>query len=183
MVMLSLMNRLQKTVVLVGLMGAGKSAIGARVAKQLDVSFADSDALIEAQAGLTISDVFEQHGEPYFRELERSVIADDLAQAPHVLATGGGAFIEPATRELLLDQAIVVWLKAELDVLVERVSGKNTRPLLEKGDKRDIMESLMQARYPIYEQAHLVVNTSDVTHSVTVKQVIESVSEYARDAA
>ncbi len=168
-------------IVLVGLMGAGKSSIGRRLAARLEISFTDADAEIEAAAGCSIADFFERHGEPAFREGERRVIARLLADGPTVLATGGGAFIDPDTRGLLGDKAVTVWIRAELDILVKRCARRDTRPLLRAGNPRKILAGLMEERYPIYEQADITVETDDGPHSQTVDKIIAALADRASD--
>lgn len=164
---------LEKTIVLVGLMGAGKTSIGKRLAKSLNVDFRDSDIVIEEKTGCSIAEIFETSGEAYFRKLEQETIRDLLtSQKPHVLATGGGAFMNPETRAFIKENALSVWLRAELDVLVERVSRKDHRPLLEKGDKREILSKLIEARYPAYAEADLVVDSDSGPHYKVVEQII-----------
>ncbi len=150
-----------RTVVLVGLMGAGKSAVGRRLARRLDLPFVDADAEIEAAAGTTIEELFEQHGEDAFRAGERRVIARLLDGAPHVMATGGGAFMDPETRRLVRARGISIWLNADLDTLVERVSRRNNRPLLKNGDARRILSDLMAVRNPFYAEADIAVTSAD----------------------
>ncbi|MBN8532156.1 MAG: shikimate kinase [Alphaproteobacteria bacterium] len=172
------LGQLPKPVVLVGLMGAGKSTIGRRLARKLNLEFVDSDQEIENAAHCSISDIFEIQGEAYFRELERKVIGRLLDRAPHVLATGGGAFIQEETRTLIKRNAISIWLRADLDVLVERVSRRNVRPLLEKGDKRDILSRLMEERYPIYANADIAIDSSDGEHHIVVHKIVDALRSY-----
>lgn len=162
----------QRSIVLVGLMGAGKSAVGRRLAARLGIAFDDSDTEIEASAGKTIAEIFTEHGEPYFREGERRVVARLLDHGPSVLATGGGAYMHPATREVMRERALTVWLKAELDVLLERVSRRNTRPLLWNGDPRATMARLMAERYPVYSQADITIESRHVPHEIIVDEII-----------
>lgn len=170
---------LQKPIVLVGLMGCGKSAIGKRLASMLSVPFVDSDHHIVESSGMSITDIFEQKGEDYFRQLERDTLHQLMADGtPKIIATGGGAFINDTTRILLLKEGLVIWIKAEYDVLLERVSRKTTRPLLEKGDKAKILKTLMNERYPIYAQAPLSVESADVPHEVTLEKVIKTIQDY-----
>lgn len=166
-----------RPLVLIGLMGAGKSTIGRRLAKEIGWKFVDSDEEIEAAAGCSISDIFAVHGEPIFRDLEKRVITRLLGDENLVLATGGGAWLQPAVREIIQAHATSVWLRAELEVLTDRVSKRNHRPLLETGDKREILDRLMQERYPVYEQADLVVDSSHGPHEQVVKRVIEALDE------
>lgn len=172
------LGQLPKPVVLVGLMGAGKSTIGRRLARKLNLEFVDSDQEIENAAHCSISDIFEIQGESYFRELERKVIGRLLDRPAHVLATGGGAFIQEETRTLIKKNAISVWLRAELDVLVERVSRRNVRPLLEKGDKRDILGRLMEERYPVYADADIAIDSSDGEHHIVVHKIVDALRGY-----
>lgn len=163
-----------RPIVLVGLMGAGKTTIGRRLAERLKLKFIDSDEEIERAAGLTVADIFETYGEAGFRDGERRVIARLMGEAPHVLATGGGAFMNPATRALIKQNAVSVWLKADLDVLVERTSRRNTRPLLRAGDPAEILAKLMAERSPTYAQADVTVDSARHPHDHTVKLLIHS---------
>lgn len=163
---------LVKPVVLVGLMGAGKSTVGRRLARAVGLPFRDSDSEIIEAAGCSIADIFEIHGEDIFRDLERRVIQRLLGDGPSILATGGGAFINPLLREMIKKNAISVWLKADIEVLIERVTRRNTRPLLEKGDKRAILSRLMEERYPIYSQADLTIDSDNNSHESVVNKVV-----------
>lgn len=170
---------LKKPLVLIGLMGCGKSAAGKRVAEALSVPFVDSDAQIVEQAGMPISEIFETKGEAHFRELERETLRKLMEDThPKVIATGGGAFLNEETQKLILENSISLWLSAELDVLLERVSRKNTRPLLEKGDKATILKELMEVRYPIYAKAVLRVESKDVPHEETVRDILEAIERF-----
>ena len=164
--------RIDCSVVLVGLMGAGKSAIGRRLASRLGIPFVDADEEIERAAGCSISDIFEIHGEAAFRDGERRVIARLLNRPPHVLATGGGAFMDPETRMAIRACGISVWLRADLELLVSRVSRRNNRPLLAGGDPREILQRLMNERHPIYAEADVVVESRDGPHEQTVEAVL-----------
>ena len=164
--------RIDCSVVLVGLMGAGKSAIGRRLASRLGIPFVDADEEIESAAGCSISDIFEIHGEAAFRDGERRVIARLLSRPPHVLATGGGAFMDPETRTAIRACGISVWLRADLELLVSRVSRRNNRPLLAGGDPREILQQLMNERHPIYAEADVVVESRDGPHEQTVEAVL-----------
>ena len=168
---------IDRTLVLVGLMGAGKTTIGRRLAQRLALRFSDADSEIEAAAGCSISDIFTAHGEAAFREGERRVIARLIREAPCVLATGGGAFIDPGTRALIKKQAISVWLRADLEVLRKRVIRRSNRPLLAKGDARKILKDLMATRYPIYGEADIVVDSVDGPHDALVETVIGRLGE------
>ena len=173
----------RRTIALVGLMGVGKSSVGRRLASALNLPFADADSEVEAAAGRSIADIFAEMGEAAFREGERRVIARLLDQTPHVLATGGGAFMNDQTRELIKSKAISVWLKADLDVLARRVSRKDTRPLLVGKDPLEVLKTQAAARYPAYAEADIIVETGDAAHQVTVEQVIRALSDYLGAAA
>lgn len=152
---------LPKTVVLIGLMGAGKSVVGRRLANLFDVPFVDADSEIEAAAGCSIVDYFQRYGEDQFREGEARVIERLLAGPPCVLATGGGAWMTPAVREAVDGVAVSVWLRASLDTLVKRTAGRTHRPLLNSGDPRAILQDLMDRRYPVYESADICIDVGD----------------------
>lgn len=169
---------LTKPVVLIGLMGSGKSTVGYRLAKRLDLPFLDTDSEIERNIGCSISDIFAGAGEEYFRTLETRTIMELLTHKPHILATGGGAFIQNHTRELIKEKAISVWLRADLEVLLERVSRRRTRPLLETGDKREILKKLMHERYPIYAEADVVVDSGTDSHGVAVDSIVSALNDY-----
>lgn len=164
-----------RSIVLIGLMGAGKSSIGKRLAKALELPFVDSDEEIVQAAGCSITNIFEVYGEAMFRDLERRVLQRLLTEEhPKVIATGGGAFLNEQTRALIKEKAVSVWLHADIEVLYERVSRKNNRPLLEKGDKRQILEQLMKDREPFYRQADITVNSNAGAHENVVVQAIEA---------
>jgi shikimate kinase len=164
-----------RSIVLVGMMGAGKSSIGRRVAARLAIPFVDADAEIELAADMTIAEIFAVHGEPYFRAGEARVIARLLERGPQVLATGGGAFMNAQTRESLKDKAVSVWLKADLDVLTKRLRRRNDRPLLKTEDPVATLTNLLQVRDPIYATADVTVLSRDVTHEVIVDEIIAAV--------
>lgn len=161
-----------RPLVLIGLMGAGKSTVGHRLAQKIGWKFVDSDEEIEAAAGCSIADMFAMYGEPIFRDLEQRVIARLLKEPSIVLATGGGAWMQPAVRELILAQATSIWLRADIDVLLDRVSRRNHRPLLETGDKRATLQRLMDERYPVYAQADRVIDSGLGAHDTVVEQVM-----------
>ncbi|MEL6753369.1 MAG: shikimate kinase [Pseudomonadota bacterium] len=162
----------KRTIALVGLMGAGKSTVGRRLASKLGREFYDSDIEIEKAAGLSIADIFSIHGEAEFRRGERKVLARLLDGKPHVLATGGGAYLDPETRAVLREKAITVWLNADLETIWKRVSRRDTRPLLRAPDPKGVLTKLFQEREPIYSQADLSVTSVDGPHSETVKAII-----------
>lgn len=159
-------------------MGVGKSSVGRRLANALELPFRDADAEVEAAAGRSITDIFADLGEPAFREGERRVIARLLDQPVHVLATGGGAFMSPETRALIKSKAVSIWLKADLEVLVRRLTRKDSRPLLKGKDPLVVLQDLAERRYPAYSEADLVVETGDAAHHVTVDQVIRALSDH-----
>jgi len=167
-----------RTIALVGLMGVGKSSVGRRLANALELPFRDADSEVEAAAGRSIKEIFAELGEAAFRDGERRVIQRLLEEPPHVLATGGGAFMNDDTRALLKSQALVVWLKADLELLARRVGRKDTRPLLQDADPLIVLKRQAEARYPIYAEAHVTVETGDTAHHVTVGQVIEGLTRY-----
>jgi shikimate kinase len=178
----SLSFRPPKTIVLVGLMGAGKTSIGRRLAKRLEVPFYDSDIEVETAAGCHIKEILDIFGEEAFVNGEYRVINRLLEQEPHVLATGGGSFMNPDTRAQIKDKAISVWLKADLDTLVARVSRRTDRPLLEDASRhRATLEEFIAERYPIYGEANVVVQTFDEPTNTTVDRVIAALAEYIRD--
>ncbi|HVI50959.1 MAG TPA: shikimate kinase [Candidatus Sulfotelmatobacter sp.] len=162
---------LPRTVVLVGLMGAGKSCVGRRLAARLGVDFVDADQEIEKAAGQTVSEIFSHYGEPAFRELERKVMARLMSGPPCILAAGGGAFMDPETRDLVKTHGLSLWLRADLDLLVKRTAGRDHRPLLKTGDPRDILGRLIDQRYPVYAQADVIVDSADQPADVTVDAV------------
>ena len=166
----------RRTIVLVGLMGAGKSKVGRRLALRLGLPFSDSDPEIEAAAGETIEEIFANRGEQVFRDGERRVIARLLAQPVQVLATGGGAFMDPMTRSLIGRRGVSLWLRADLDTLVARVLRRSDRPLLKRGDPRVILAELMERRHPIYAEADLTVDSGAGSPEVTVNRVIAALA-------
>ena len=171
--------RLGRPVVVIGLMGAGKSSVGAKLAELLGAPFKDSDAEIESAANMTVPEIFERFGEPHFRDGERKVIARLLQGKPKVLATGGGAFMNAETRALIKDKAVSVWLKADLDLLVSRTAGRTHRPLLNKGNPREILAGLIQARYPVYAEADVhVVSRGGRTHEAMARKIIAALEDH-----
>lgn len=163
-----------RPVVLVGLMGVGKSTIGRRLAKKIGWNFVDSDEEIEVAAGCSVADIFSMHGETIFRDLERKVIARLVTGEPMIIATGGGAWMQESVRAAIKEHATSVWLRADLDVLIDRVGKRNTRPLLAKGDKRAIMARLMDERYPMYANADLTVDSNEGPHEHVVDMVLKA---------
>ncbi len=166
-----------RTIALVGLMGAGKSTVGRHLAVRLDLAFADADIEIETAAGCSIPEIFERHGEEAFREGERRVIARLLRGGPRVLATGGGAFVDRETRDRIKARAISVWLRADLDLLMSRVARRDDRPLLKRGDPRGIMERLIAERHPVYAEADIAVDSDEGPHDAIVERIVAALRE------
>lgn len=171
------MGRLKRTVALVGMMGAGKSSLGRRLAARLEVPFLDADTEIEAAAGCSITEIFDRYGEAAFRDCERKVIARLLSEAPHVLATGGGAFIDEETRARIKNAALSVWINVPLEVLVARVKRRDTRPLLRNGDAKEILTQLFREREAVYGEADLAVTGEDGPHGASVQRIIAALNE------
>lgn len=171
-------QRLDRPLVLVGLMGVGKSTVGRRLASALSRDFADADEAIEEAAQRSISEIFEEFGEAYFRDGERRVIARLVDEGVGVIATGGGAFVDPETRGLILERAIAVWIDAELETLVERTSRRNTRPLLRNGDPAEILRRLLTEREPFYAEAQIRVVSSDGPHMRTVDAILKELDKW-----
>jgi shikimate kinase len=166
-----------RSIVLIGLMGAGKTAVGRRLANRLDLRFIDADTEIEVAAGASISEIFAEHGEAYFRQGERKVIARLLENGPQVLATGGGAYMNPDTRANIKAHGLSVWLKADIKVVMKRVGRRDNRPLLVAGDPEKVMTKLMEERDPIYAEADVTVESRDVPHDVIVGAVIDAIAD------
>ena len=171
-------NKLNRPLALVGMMGAGKSTVGRRLAKRLDLNFVDSDEAIEEACGLTAGEVFAKYGERDFRDGERRIIARLLDEPRQVIATGGGAFADDGTRALLKEKAITIWLDASIDVLAERTAGRDTRPLLNNDDPRGTLERLMEKRRPFYEQADIHVRSGNVPHRDVVGWIVNAIEDY-----
>jgi shikimate kinase len=170
-------------VVLIGMMGAGKSSIGRRLAVRLGLPFIDADAEIEKAAGMTIEEIFTAHGEPYFRAGETRVIARLLEGGPQVLATGGGAYMNPETRAAIRAKGIAVWLRATLDVLSRRIKRRGDRPLLKNSDPLETLKRLIDERYPVYAEAEVTVESRDVPHETIVDEIIAGLQPYVAAAA
>jgi len=162
-------------------MGAGKSTVGRRLAAALGHPFIDADAEIEKAAGRSVADIFETYGEEAFRSGERRVIARLLDSSPVVLATGGGAFMDEETRALVKERAVSIWLRADIDVLMKRVSKRDTRPLLRVEDPRKVMEKLIEERYPVYALADLEIESEDGPHESTVRRAIAALEAFKRE--
>ncbi|WP_346344650.1 shikimate kinase [Sphingomonas sp. dw_22] len=164
-----------KPIVLIGLMGAGKSTVGRRLAHRMNLPFVDADTEIETAAGMTIADIFQRFGEPHFRDGERRVIARLIDGTPKVIATGGGAFLNEGTRKLILDHALAVWLDAEPSVLAERVRKRDTRPLLRDRDPEEVLTELAKVRNPFYALAPIRVVSIAAPHDATVDAILKAI--------
>tara|TARA_B100000579_G_scaffold423316_1_gene426352 strand:+ start:88 stop:699 length:612 start_codon:yes stop_codon:yes gene_type:complete len=171
-------NPSTKPIVLVGLMGAGKSSVGRLVAKKLDLHFFDADNEIELAADCSIREIFEKYGEEAFRNCERRVISRLIKQTSCVIATGGGAFLNSETRELIEKNAISIWLKANLETLIQRTKGRRTRPLLNVKRPEEVLAELMELRHPIYQEANITIITNSNKKNITSNKVIEAVKKY-----
>ena len=167
-----------RTIALVGLMGAGKSTVGRRLAEKLGRAFYDSDSEIEKAAGLSVADIFSLHGEAEFRRGEQSVLKRLLDEPPHILATGGGAYLNEDTRALMREKAVTVWLNADLETLWKRVSRRNHRPLLRRPDAKEVLSNLFDQRRPIYELADLTDHSVDGPHSKTVVSILKALETW-----
>jgi shikimate kinase len=168
-----------RPIVLVGLMGAGKTSVGRRLAEKLGVPFVDADHEIEAAAGKPIKEIFADHGEAYFREGERRVIQRLIGNGAQVLATGGGAYMNEETRQRIQEHGISVWLRASLPLLMKRVAKRQDRPLLQADDPEAVMRALMEKRYPVYALADVSVESRDVQHGQMVNDVIRALAQWA----
>lgn len=165
-----------RSIVLVGMMGVGKTSVGRKLASRLKMHFVDADEEIEKAAGMPISEIFARFGEDYFRDGERRVIARLIQDRPKVIATGGGAFVNEETRKLILNSAISIWLNADLDILVERVSRRNHRPLLVGKDPRQVLTELGEKRNPLYEMADIHISSDKAPVAITVGTIVKSLS-------
>ncbi len=174
-------RRLEQPLVLIGLMGSGKTSVGKLLAKELGLGFYDSDEEIEKAAGCTVSEIFERFGEPHFRDGERKVIARLMEGGPCIIATGGGAVMTPQTAELIWAQSLSLWLKADIDVLVKRTSRNNDRPLLKEKDPHEVFGQMIKDRYPVYEKAILTVEGYDDSPKETLHRVLETLYGYLND--
>ena len=176
-------KRLDRPIVLVGLMGVGKSTIGRRLAKRLGLPFVDSDSEIEDASGLSAAEVFERYGEKDFRDGERRLVARLIEGEVRVIATGGGAYVDPRTRQLLNERAITIWLDAPIEVLAERTARRDTRPLLRNANPRQTLERLSEERRPSYAQAHIHVRSGDGAHKDVVDSILRALEEYLASGA
>ena len=169
--------RLDRPIVLVGMMGVGKSSIGRKLARRLGLEFVDADDEIEAAAGMSIAEIFERFGEPYFRDGERRVISRLIDGEPKVIATGGGAFINAETRALILQRARSIWLDCDIAILVERVGRRNHRPLLKGRDAREVLGELGAVRNPVYAEAELHIRSDTSPHGRTVEIILKALAQ------
>ena len=167
-----------RSIVLVGLMGAGKTSVGRRLAQRLGLSFADADAEIERAAGKTIPEIFADHGEAEFRNGEKRVISRLLDEGPQILATGGGAFMDTETRQNIADRGLSVWLNADVDLLLKRVKRRSNRPLLAQGDPKETLNRLIEERYPVYALADVEVMSKDAPHQRIVTSIVKALQAY-----
>lgn len=174
----ALARRLERPLVLVGMMGAGKSTVGRKLAQMLERPFCDADEEIERAAQLTVSEIFDKFGEPYFRDGERRVIARLVQDHRGVIATGGGAFCQDETRALILDQAVAIWLDSDIDTLLDRVGRKDNRPLLRGGDPREILTRLRAEREPYYAQAPIHIKSGAGPHQNTALRILEELDQW-----
>jgi shikimate kinase len=165
-------------IVLVGMMGVGKSTVGRRLAARLGLAFVDADEEIEKAAGMTVTEIFERYGEAHFRDGERRVIARLMDGAPRVIATGGGAFMQDDTRALILSHAVAVWLDADIDILVDRVSRREGRPLLKGKDPRIVLSELAAVRNPVYAQAPIHVRSVAAPHEAAVEKIVKALDQW-----
>ena len=169
---------MDRPIVLVGLMGAGKSTVGRRLAGMMECDFIDADDAIEDAAQRSVSEIFEEFGETYFRDGERRVISRLLQEHTGVIATGGGAFIDPDTRALILERGLAVWIDCHLDTLVERTGRRDHRPLLKTGDPREILARLIEERTPFYSQAPIRVQSDEGPHGDTARAILEAIDQW-----
>ncbi|WP_298985275.1 shikimate kinase [uncultured Roseibium sp.] len=167
-----------RSIVLVGIMGCGKSTVGKRLAQRLGLEFIDADSEIERAANMTVSEIFAEHGEPYFRSGEERVIARILREGPQVLATGGGAFMSDATRQEISEQGVSIWLKVDFETVMARVRRRSTRPLLQNPDPEGTMRDLLAKREPVYARAALTVTSKEVPHETVVDQIVITLADY-----
>ncbi|WP_422020700.1 shikimate kinase [Roseibium sp.] len=168
----------KRSIVLVGIMGCGKSTVGKRLAQRLGLEFVDADSEIERAANMTVSEIFAEHGEPYFRSGEERVIARLLQEGPQVLATGGGAFMSDATRSEIESNGLSIWLKVDFETVMARVRRRSTRPLLRNPDPEGTMRKLMAEREPVYARAQLTVTSKDVPHEAVVDQIVLTLADH-----
>lgn len=177
-IMATPLTRPEKPIALIGMMGAGKSTVGRRLAKRINLPFVDADEEIEAAAGLSVAEIFERYGEDYFRDGERRVLARLIEGPPRVIATGGGAFMDPGTRALMLSRCVAIWLDVDVEVLAERVGRRDHRPLLKGQDPLIRLREIAALRNPIYAEAHIAVRSGRLAHEKTVEQIISALASH-----
>ncbi|MCV0394476.1 MAG: shikimate kinase [Rhizobiaceae bacterium] len=170
-----------RSIVFIGLMGAGKTVIGRKVAQALSLPFVDTDHEIETASRMSIPELFEHYGEPEFRALEQRVVSRVMREGPQVVSTGGGAFMNAETRAMIISEGLSVWLKADLDLLMERVAKRQNRPLLHAADPRGVMARLMAERYPIYAQAHIMIETRDDRKETIATEALQAIGQRLRE--
>lgn len=168
-----------RSIVLIGLMGAGKTTLGRRLSKHLNLPFKDADHEIEAAAGMDVAEFFATFGEQKFREGEEKVIARLLDDGPQILATGGGAYMSEPTRQNIKQKGISIWLRGDLELLMERIALRQTRPLLQVENPKEVMQKLIDERYPIYAEAEITIDTIDAPHNVMIDRLLDKMFEYA----
>ncbi len=173
-----IVRRIGRPIVLIGLMGAGKSTVGRRLAAMMQVGFIDADDEIQAAAQMSIGEMFDTYGERYFRDGERRVMARLMDRESGVIATGGGAFCEAETRALILKKGLAVWIDCSIDVLVQRTARRNSRPLLQQGDPRTILADLHERRAPLYAQAPIRISSDDTPHNETAIRILEAIERW-----
>jgi len=170
------LQRPEKPIALIGMMGAGKSTVGRRLAKRLGLPFVDADEEIEAAAGLSVAEIFERYGEAHFRDGERRVLARLIEGPPRVIAAGGGAFMDPDTRSLMLARCTAIWLDVEVEILAERVGRRDHRPLLRNQDPLTRLRDLAALRNPVYAEAHIAIRSGGLAHDKTVELIIAALA-------
>lgn len=175
---LSIRTRLDRPIVLVGMMGAGKTRLGKMLSESLGYRFVDSDEEIERAAGLSIAEIFEKYGEPYFRDGERRVVKRLIEDDIQVIATGGGAILNPDTAREIWERTLSIWVKADIQTILERTSRNDKRPLLKQGNPEDVLKKLSEARYPIYQNAHLAVESRNVPGEEMLDEAIDKISGF-----
>jgi shikimate kinase len=180
---IEMLCHLEKPIILIGLMGSGKTTIGSRLAKRLDLPFIDTDEEVERQVGCSIANIFKYEGEDFFRKAEYKIVKKILAKEPCIIATGGGAFINPAIRQLIDNFGISIWLRASLEVLLNRVVRRKTRPILEEGDKKQILQELIATRYPIYLESDITIDSDNFPHNMVVDSIITALDQYIKQNA
>jgi shikimate kinase len=168
---------ISKPIVLVGIMGAGKTTVGSRLAKRLNLEFCDTDNLVQEKVGCSLHEIIKYAGEDFFHQKEREIIEEVLSDRPRVISTGGSAFLDERNRKVIKEKAVSVWLKADYDVILERVSRRNTRPMLENGKKEEILQNLMLEENDVFSEADINVNSGDGPHMLIVEEILSKLKE------